>query len=74
VAHFRGIAVLNWKFPSGFKEGLFMHEHNLYILDTLWLQVEAPGHAPTVIKLNDLLGRKYEFERLPLPQLRIEVP
>jgi hypothetical protein len=68
-----GSATIISDFPYSERTGLFVNEAYIYVSDNIWLQVDAPGYKQELVQLNSFTGRSYDYFRLPLPKVKVQL-
>jgi hypothetical protein len=68
-----GTAIVTTEFPYSDKRGLFVNDAHIYISPDFWIQVDASGFQRKLVRLESLVGSSYNYFKLPLPRVTIEL-
>ena len=68
-----GAAIVTAEFPYSDKTGLFVNEAHIYISPDFWIQVDAAGFQRKLVRLDSLVGSSYNYFKLPLPRVTVEL-
>jgi hypothetical protein len=69
----KGIAILPFEFKFTERAGLFVNEAQLWIDPQLWIQIDASGYDRQYVRLDQHLGRRYDYFKQPLPKMKVRL-
>jgi len=69
-----GTVTIAFSFRVNVRTAPYRDDEGLVWIDPdYWVQVDAPGYERAFVRLEGVLGRKYDWNKLPLPPVTVEL-
>ncbi len=67
-----GVAVVGYSLKETW-QGWWNNQPIFVIPPYVWIQVEAPGYRPSVVRVSDIIGETYDSRHLKVPEIEVRL-